>query len=320
MANVQSPAIARPQVTAQTGLSLRARQDIGTWLSRLLIIFIVLLTLIPTVYVTMISFKAGDSYYSDSLIPSQFTLDHYTKYLFGSVTDDPKNTPALNASLQSSAAKVSDRFKHWVLNSAVLGFTSAVLSVLFQTLGAYAFSRFRFRGRKYGILLLLLLGLLPQTATLIAIYRMFQVAQLLNTLHGLILFFSFSGALGVWLLKNYMDSIPKELDEAATVDGASPFRIFYGIVVPLIQPMLVAQFIMTFIGVYNEYAFSSIFISSEELKPLGVAAREQLGNQFSKSWTDFAALAVLGSIPILVFFLAAQRLISEGLTKGALKG
>ena len=121
------------------------------------------------------------------------------------------------------------------------------------------------------------------------------------------------------LMKNFMDSIPKELDEAASIDGATNWQIFWRILFPLLQPMLVAQFIFGFIGIYNEYIVTTVFLSDSKLYPLGVGVR-LFSTQFATNWTQFCAAAVLGSIPIMIVFFLAQRFLVEGLTKGALKG
>jgi ABC-type maltose transport system permease subunit len=149
---------------------------------------------------------------------------------------------------------------------------------------------------------------------------MLTLVDLYNTRLGIILIFGFGGsALAVWLMRNFMESIPKDLDEAAFLDGASQWRVFWNIMFPLIQPMLVAQFIFSFIGVYNEYILMSVLLSSPDNYPLGVGVRT-FSTQFNTQWTLFCAAAVLGSIPILLIFFLAQRLLVEGLTKGAIKG
>jgi len=195
-----------------------------------------------------------------------------------------------------------------------------LLQVLFATFGAYAFSRMRFRGRRYGVLFLLIIQMLPQIGLLVAIFRMFQLFGMLNSLTGLVLYFGLGGsALAVWLLKNFFDSLPKELDEAAYIDGANHWQTFWKVLFPLLQPMLVAQFIFSFIGVYNEFIVTTVILSDTKKYPLGVGVK-LFSTAFNTNWTVFCAAAVLGSIPILIIFFLAQRFLVEGLTKGALKG
>jgi len=276
--------------------SYRTRQTLSVWLIRVFMIFICLVALFPVVYVVLYSLKGGgNSLYSPTLIPKQLTLTNYTRLLGG-------------------------QFPLWVGNSLFVGLLSGFVSVMLASFAGYAFSRMRFPGRKYGILLLLIVQMLPTTAALVAIFRMFQVFGLLNSRFGLILLFGFGGsALSVWLMKNFMDSIPKELDEAAYMDGANHWQTFWRIVFPLVQPMLVAQFIFGFIGIYNEYVVTTILLSDPSKYPLGVGVRT-FATQYSTNWTTFCAAAVLGSIPILIIFFMAQRFLVEGLTRGALKG
>lgn len=276
--------------------SYRFQQALGLWAIRIILIVACLISLFPTLYVVLYSLKGGGtSLYSPTLIPQKLTLENYTKLL-------------------------SSQFPLWVRNSLILGGASAAVSVMLATFAGYAFSRLNFAGRRYGILLLLIIQMLPTVGAMVAIFRAFQVVGLLNSLFGLILLFGFGGsALAVWLMKNFIDSIPKELDEAASIDGATNWQIFWRILFPLLQPMLVAQFIFGFIGVYNEYIVTTVFLSDSKLYPLGVGVR-LFSTQFNTNWTQFCAAAVLGSLPIMAVFFLAQRFLVEGLTKGALKG
>jgi arabinogalactan oligomer/maltooligosaccharide transport system permease protein len=252
--------------------------------------------LLPVVYVVLYSFKGGGpSLFSPTLIPETLTVDNYRHMLQGS-------------------------FPKWVGNSLLLGLTSGVIMVTFATLAGYAFSRMRFRGRRYGILFLLVIQTLPANMAIVAYFYLLRELNLYNTRIGMILIFGLGGsALAVWLMKNFIDSIPKELDEAAYLDGASSWRTFWNVILPLIQPMLVAQFIFGFIGVYNEYILTSVLLADPDKYPLGVGVRT-LATQYNTQWTLFCAAAVMGSIPILIVFFLAQRFLVEGLTRGAVKG
>ena len=234
--STQTRSASASQLTARRSIiqSYLFQQMLGLWAIRIVLIIACLLSLFPTLYVVMYSLKGGgNSLYSPTLIPQQLTLDNYTKLL-------------------------SSQFPLWVRNSLILGGFSAAISVMLATFAGYAFSRLNFAGRRYGILILLIIQMLPTVGSLVAIFRGFQIFGLLNTLTGLILLFGFGGsALAVWLMKNFMDSIPKELDEAASIDGASNWQTFWRILFPLLQPMLVAQFIFGFIGIYRRSRHSS---------------------------------------------------------------
>ncbi|MEA2515556.1 MAG: arabinogalactan oligomer / maltooligosaccharide transport system permease protein [Thermomicrobiales bacterium] len=299
MAAEQAIPVARPRSVGQTtGLfsSRKTRQTIEVWAIRLVLIVICAATLLPTLYVVLYSLKGGGpSLYSRTLIPEVLTFDNYRQLLEGS-------------------------FPRWVGNSLILGLTSGFLAVLFSTFAGYAFSRMRFPGRRHGILVLLVVQMLPANMALVAYFKLLREVNLLNTRTGLILIFGFGGsALAVWLMKNFMDSIPRDLDEAASLDGANHWRTFWTVIFPLVQPMLVAQFIFGFIGVYNEYLLTTVLLSDPDKYPLGVGVRT-FSEQFNTNWTQFCAAAVLGSAPILFIFFLAQRLLVEGLTKGAVKG
>ncbi len=278
------------------GSSRGPRRHIGLWVTRLILWAIIIVFLFPVVYVVLYSLKAGaPSLYSPTLFPTEYSFDNYARLLRGN-------------------------FPQWALNSLIYGTACAVISVFFATLGGYAFSRLNFRGRRYGILALLVVQALPTNLAIVAYFWMLNEVGLYNTRPGIILILGFgASALGVWLMRNFMESIPKELDEAAALDGASTFRTFLTVILPLVLPMLVAQLIFGFIGVYNEYIITSILLASDDKYPLGVGVRT-FSTQFSNQWTTFCAAAVLGSIPILIIFFIAQRFLVEGLTRGAIKG
>ena len=252
--------------------------------------------LFPVLYVVLFSLKGGaPSLYSPTLFPQSFTFEHYDRLLHGS-------------------------FPTWAMNSLIYGLACALINVVFATLGGYAFSRLRFRGKRYGILALLIIQALPTNLAIVAYFKMLDAVGLYSTRLGIILILGLGGsALSVWLMRNFMESIPRELDEASQLDGAGTFRTFWQIVLPLVLPMLVAQFIFSFIGVYNEYILTSVLLADDSLYPLGVGVHS-FSTQFSTQWTTFCAAAVLGSIPILVIFFIAQRFLVEGLTRGAIKG
>ncbi|MGI8976121.1 MAG: sugar ABC transporter permease [Thermomicrobiales bacterium] len=276
--------------------SARNRELIQVWVIRIFLWAVIAAVMFPVVYVLLFSIKGGgSSLYSDTLIPESITFENYTRLMDGN-------------------------FPRWIMNSLILGLSSGVLTVIFATFAGYAFSRMRFPGRRYGILTLLVIQMLPVNMAAVAYYRMLQLVDLTNTRIGLVLIFGFGGsALAVWLMKNFIDSIPRDLDEASYLDGASHWTTFWKIIFPLAQPMLVAQFIFGFIGVYNEYILTSILIFDPSLYPLGVGVRT-FSTAVATSWTLFCAAAVLGSIPILIIFFLAQRLLVEGLTRGAVKG
>ena len=127
-------------------------------------------------------------------------------------------------------------------------------------------------------------------------------------------------AFNIWLLKSYMDGIPVELDEAAMVDGAGNFTVFYKIILPLALPQLVVIFLFSFIATYSEYVISSVFLQNPHKMTLALGLQSFITNQFAAHWTLFSAAAVLSSIPIMVVFMALQKYIQNGLSVGGVKG
>lgn len=279
--------------------SRKTQNSIKLWALRIFIWIVLIAVLFPVLYVVLTSFKAdGRGLSTTSLFPREYTLDLYRRLLDTSTSN----------------------FLRWVSNSLIMGITAGAFQVVFATFAGYAFSRMRFPGRKYGILFLLVIQMLPINMQAVAYYKLLSMTGLYNTRIGIIMIFGLGGsALSVWLMKNFIDSIPRDLDEAAYIDGAGQWQNFWQIIFPLIQPMLVAQFIFGFIGVYNEYVLTSILLSDDTLYPLGVGVRVY-STAMTTSWTLFCAAAVLGSIPILIIFFAAQRFLVEGLTRGAVKG
>lgn len=285
-----------PLVTSRE--RLRPYQRAYLWISRAIIIGFTLLILFPVAAVVIASFSAGTAFYSSSLIPTHFTLQHYQDVL------DP-----------------SQNFLTYFRNSAIVCFCTAIIAVLLVASTGYAFSRFRFYGRKYGLMSLLLIQMFPVQMSFVALYFLLWKIGLLNTLQGLILIFIGGGIpFNAWLFKGYVDGLPRELEESAYVDGATRFQAFWKIILPLTRPMMAVIFIFQFIGVYNDYIITNYMISDPSKWTVAVGLQQYLANSMSQNWTDFAAGAVIASLPIVAVFLLAQKWLVSGLAAGAVKG
>ncbi|WP_433365372.1 sugar ABC transporter permease [Actinoplanes sp. CA-142083] len=219
-------------------------------------------------------------------------------------------------------------FGQWFLNSVIIAGTASAVAVFISALAAYAFSRRRFRGRRTGLLSLLLIQMFPQFLAVVAIFLMFATitdywpAIGFNTWWGLVLLY-LGGALGVgtWLMKGFFDTVPRELDESATVDGASHVQVFFRILLPLVAPVLAVTGLLAFISTINEFIFANIFLTDSSAKTLsvglwGLVAAEQRNTNFG----IFCAGTLLTAIPTVLVFQMLQRYIVEGLTSGAVKG
>ncbi len=224
--------------------------------------------------------------------------------------------------------KPEQQFVRWLFNSIVVALLVALISVAVCSLGAYPFSRMRFKGRKYGLLGLLLIQMFP-TATMgiIALYSLLRfLGQLfpplgLDTLGGLtFVYLGGSIAFNMWLIKGYFDTIPTSMEEAAMIDGSTRLQTFWKIVLPLAIPVLSVVFILGFMGIFNEFLLARIILQSPQNYTYPVGLQTFAYGPYQTDWGLFTAAALLGAIPMVVLFLLMQNYIVSGLTKGAEKG
>lgn len=266
------------------------------WLSRVVIWITIAAIMFPALWIIMSSFSVGDSFFLSSLFPKKFSLEHYIE-LF-TETD----------------------FMLWVGNSLKLCLIVAVLQLALTSLAAYAFSRMRFTGRKYGLMALLVLQVFPSSMAISGYYILVYKFGLVDSNLALILVLAGGSAFNIWLLKSYIDGIPRELDEAAMVDGAGHFMVFYRIILPLAMPQLVVIFLFSFIATYSEYVISSVFLQTPGKMTLALGLQSFITNQFAAHWTLFAAAAVVSSLPVMIVFMLLQKYIQNGLVAGGVKG
>ncbi|MFI7250483.1 sugar ABC transporter permease [Micromonospora chalcea] len=218
-------------------------------------------------------------------------------------------------------------FGHWFLNSLLLAGVASFASIFLSSLAAYAFSRMRFAGRRVGLLALLLIQMFPQFLAIVAIFLIFTTLTDLypsigfNTPWGLFLLYM-GGALGAntWLMKGFFDTLPKELDESATMDGASHVQVFFRIMLPLVAPILAVTGLLAFIGSINEFIIANVFLTEPEAKTLAVGMYGLVAGERNNNFGMFAAGTLLTAIPTVLVFQLLQRYIVSGLTSGAVKG
>lgn len=287
--------IERPRV-AVTARGRRNRQLLATWLIRLGVLALCVIVLLPVLYIVSSSLQPGSSAFATSLLPTRIGLDNY-------------------------AAIIGQGFWTWARNSMIICTIAGLVQLTVNTLGAYAFSRLRFRGRRFGLIALVLIQMFPSTLALSAIYVLLVNANLLDTLLGLILVFVGGSAFYIWLLKNYMDTIPRELDESAIIDGANSWTIFWRIILPLMRPMLATQFIFSFQATFSDFIFSSTILKTQDNLNIAVGLYNLTANgTYETNWAQFSAGAVMASLPLLLIFLLLQRQLVSGLAAGAVKG
>jgi arabinogalactan oligomer/maltooligosaccharide transport system permease protein len=220
-------------------------------------------------------------------------------------------------------------FVAWFGNTLFIALTAGILSMFISACAAYAYSRFRFKGRRLGLLSLLLIQMFPQFLAIVAIFLIFGTITDLwpaigfNTPWGLLLLY-LGGALGVntWLMKGFFDTIPKDLDESAKVDGASHAQIFFGVILPLVRPILAITALLGFIGTVSEIMFANVFLTDPEAKTVAIGLYGLVATGMSRNTNFglFAAGALITAIPTVVLFQVLQRYIVGGITAGAVKG
>lgn len=253
----------------------------------------------PLLWTLGLSFNEGTSLYSSSIIPENFSLEHYI-WLF----TDPDSM-----------------YLTWYKNTLIVAVTVSVVATFIVALTAYSFSRYRFKGRKYGIYAFLILQMFPVLMGMVALYILLNIIGLLDSLAGLMLIY-IGGAIpmNAFLVKGYFDTIPKELDESARMDGAGHFRIFFTILLPLAKPILAIVALFNFMMPFMDFLLPSIILRSEENYTLALGLFNFVNDQFSNNFTRFAAGSVLIALPIATIYLFLQKWLISGLTAGATKG
>ena len=212
-------------------------------------------------------------------------------------------------------------FLQWMANSAMIAIATTILGVFLAMTAAYAFSRFRFPGQKAGMMSFLVSQMFPGTLMLIPLYIIVvQWLGLGSTRLGLILVYGTTSIpFSVWMLKGYFDTIPKELEEAAIIEGASAGQIFWRIIIPLARPALAITALFSFMSAWNEFILAATLMDREDMYTAPIGLRFFVGG-FSQQWGYFAAGSIIVSIPVVVLFLYLQKYLVSGLTAGSVKG
>jgi arabinogalactan oligomer / maltooligosaccharide transport system permease protein len=267
----------------------------------------VIFAVFPVVWVIGVAFSKDASLSSRQLVPKELSLANYRRLL-----SDPGHP----------------EFWRWLFNSVWIGAVTAALQVFLSSLGAFAFSRLRFKGRRPAMLMLLLVQMFPNLLAIVALFLfMVQLKKLfpaigIGTDIGLILIY-LGGSMGVntWLMKGFFDTIPIDLDEAAKIDGATHAQTYFKVILPLGAPVLAVIGLLSFVATQAEFLFADVIIGPKpkmQTVPSGLARYVLSG--FDNNWGPFAAGALIHAVPTVVLFLFLQRFIVEGLTSGAVKG
>jgi len=274
---------------------LRPDQKIAAWGGRLFIWVMIIITLIPIIAVLSASMAKGQAFTQTSFFPTEWTLENYKKVI--EKTD----------------------FLIWVKNSLLIATSVGILQLVLSIPAAFAFSKLKFWGRRNGLMGLLILQMFPTTMALPAIIGVLYAWGLTNQLWILILILGGGSAYNIWLLKGAVDGISDELVEAAYIDGASTWRVFISIILPLLRNMLIVIFLFAFIGGYSEFMFTSALIKNADMQTISTGLRSFILNKFSANWTQYSAAAIMATTPIVVIFMFCQKYIASGLISGGVK-
>lgn len=250
----------------------------------------------PIIWIVMSSLNPGTALYSSTLIPRKLTLAHYSE-LF-----------------------IKKDFGLWYINTLKIAFFTMLIAVVLVIITAYVLSQFRFKGRRFGLMTMLILQAFPGFMTMIAIYLLLLQINLLNTHLGLILVYA-GGAIpgGAWLVKGYFDGIPRSLPEAAKIDGASNTTIFLKVMMPMSTPILTFVALSNFIVPWMDFILARLVLRSADKKTLAIGLFEMVSGRMNTEFTLFAAGAVMVAVPITVLFVFLQRYMIQGLAEGASK-
>jgi ABC-type glycerol-3-phosphate transport system permease component len=211
-------------------------------------------------------------------------------------------------------------FWHYFANSAIIAISTVVISGLLALLAATAVARFRFRFRTTFLVMLLVVQMVPAEALVIPLFVNLKRLALLNSLTGLVVVYvGFALPFGIWMLRGFVAAVPRELEEAAAIDGAGPLRTFFRVLLPLVAPGLVATSIFSFITAWNEFIFAFTFLKDEDKATLPIMLEFFFGRA-GNDWGPIMAASTLLTVPVIAFFLLVQRRMVSGLVAGAVKG
>ena len=284
----------------KSGLGARASRAISNTLIYIVLVIITVIWLFPFVGILLESFEVAYGGIDGNVIPIEWGFDNYVR-LF-TKTD----------------------FLRWFANTTFMGVCTAIFQTFFVLSMSYTLSRLRFKGRKALMNFMLILGMFPGFLTLILIYKVFNDLGLTQDMApvGLIIVYCASSGMGYYVSKGFFDTISKSLDEAARIDGATRFQVFYKVIMPLSKPIVIYTILMGFMAPWGDFMMAR-YLSAFRSNGMNVAVgMQQMINaiRLSTDYTTFCAAAVMVSIPITIVFLSLQKYYVEGVTGGAVKG
>lgn len=279
------------------------KRNLAALLPHLGLVFASLVAIYPVLWVLKMALSPGQAFDSSpNPIPMHPTLENFATFL--------------------GETDTSGRwlFGRQLFNSVAVAGATTLIGLFLATTAAWAFSRFRFPGREAGLTAFLLTQIFPGVVVLIPLYILLDKAHLLNSLLGLTLVYSTTSVpFCTWMLKGYFDTLPKEMEESALIDGATRWTIFTKIALPLAKPMLAVTALFSFMTAWNEFILAATLLNDQTLFTLPVALQRHVG-EYSTDWGTFAAGAIVTSAPVMALFYVLQKHLVGGLTTGAVKG
>ncbi len=280
-------------------MSRKTKNRIELTLMYLVIAVMSVIIFYPLIWAFGMSLNPSSNLYGASIIPENWSFTHY-EWLF----TNPRSNYLL-----------------WYRNTIVVAVSVSLIGTLITSFTAYAFSRYRFKGRTYGLYAFLLLQMFPVLMAMVALYILLNTIGLLDSLVGLIIIYiGGSIPMNAFLVKGYFDTLPQELDESAKMDGAGHFRIFFQILLPLAKPILAVVALFNFMSPFMDFILPRIVLRSPEKYTLALGLYNFVNDQFANNFTRFAAGAILIAVPIATVYLFLQKYLIGGLASGATKG
>ena len=281
----------------RTARSYKATRTFDAIWSNLLALILVVLWMIPVLWIVTSAFSGQIGYISTTFFPTSWTfqnfIDLFTKTMF------PK----------------------WLLNTTIIALCNTVLTTFFTTITAYTLSRFRFKSRKMLMNIALILGMFPGFMAMIAVYLILSMFNLIGSIWALLIYYVAGAGLGFFTCKGYFDTLPKDIDESAYLDGASHLRIFFQIFLPLAKPMLIYTALLAFMAPWADYILASLVLTNVASKTVAVGLYAWMDyTMINIYFTKFAAGCVVVAIPIVTIYIVLQKFFIEGISAGAVKG
>ena len=291
------------QAVMKQHMGLRAQSIISNTLIYILLVLMSIIWLIPFACIVLQSFRVESTHQVGYVIPKQWGFDNYVKLFSDGVRSG---------------------FGRWYLNTFIISVIVAVVQTIIVLCMSYTLSRFRFKLRKGLMQFMLILGMFPGMLTMIILYRVLKDLGLTeaNAVPGLILVYVASSGMGYYVSKGFFDTIPKSLDEAARVDGATRAQVLYKIILPLAKPIVIYTVLTAFMGPWGDFVFAK-YVSFEDPVGMNVAVglwKWLTPDKINQSYTMFCAGGVVVALPVAILFMCLQKYYVEGVTGGAVKG